>query len=219
MDTPSLNTPFAVICDAYNNAGYTEDGQDPSSEQLAKGMRKLNNLMNLRQAEGLRLWLQSDVSIGAEAGSLAPLVQGVNLYTFGTTGSVVISRPTRIIEGYYRDSNGIDRPLIQLSRNEWDTLSLKKAGVVAQEGTINQFFIDKQISTMNLYLWLSPDSVAIQGSVHVILQQQQPNAVSLMDTLQFGPEWFLYFGWHLAHELSQGQQLAVQKKCAMHGDV
>jgi hypothetical protein len=216
MTSPLLNTPYAVICDAYFNAGYTEAGQDVDSEQLATGMRRLNNLMNLRQAEGLRLWLQSDVSIGAEAGSLAPLVQGVNLYTFGSSGSVVTTRPTRIIEGYYRDSNFIDRPLLQISRNEWDTLSLKKGGQVAQEGTINQFFIDKQIATMNLYLWLAPDAVAAQGSVHVILQQQQPNVVGLNDTLQFGPEWFLYLGWHLGWELSQGQPIAVQNKCEKH---
>lgn len=214
-----LNTPYAVICDAYTNAGYLETGQEPGSEQLAFGMRRLINLVNLRQAEGLRLWLQSDVSIGAESGSLAPLLQGVNLYTFGSTGTVVTTRPTRIIEGYYRDSNFIDRPILQISRNEWDTLSLKKSGVTAQQGTINQFFVDKQVATMNLYLWLAPDATAVQGSVHVILQQQQPNPVSLTDTLQFGPEWFLYLGWHLAHELSQGQPLAVQQKCALHAGI
>jgi len=216
MTTPSLNTPFAVLCDAYTNAGYLEAGQDVSSEQLAYGMRRLNNLVNLRQAEGLRLWLQSDVSVGAEAGSLAPLVQGVNLYTFGSTGNVVTTRPTRIIEGYFRDQNFIDRPLLQISRNEWDTLSLKKAGVAAQEGTINQFFIDKQIATMNLFVWLAPDAQAVLGSVHVIVQQQQPNVVGLTDTMQFGPEWFLYLGWHLGWELSQGQPLAVQSKCQVH---
>lgn len=216
MTAPLLNTPYAVICDAYANAGYTEQGQDVNGEQLAFGMRRLNNLVNLRQAEGLRLWLQQDVFIGAEAGSIAPLVQGTNLYTFGSTGNVVMTRPTRIIEGYYRDNNLIDRPLLQISRNEWDTLSLKAANQIAQEGTINQFFVDKQIATMNLYLWLAPDSVAVQGSVHVIIQQQQPNVVGLTDTMQFGPEWFLYLGWHLGWELSQGQPIAVQKKCEQH---
>lgn len=216
MTTPSLNTPYSVICDAYTNAGYLEAGQDVGSEQLAFGMRRLNNLVNLRQAEGLRLWLQADVSVGFEPTSITPLVQGQNLYTFGSTGNVVMTRPTRIIEGYYRDPNYIDRPLLQISRNEWDTLSLKAANITAQEGTINQFFIDKQIATMNMYIWLAPDSVAAQGSVHVIVQQQQPNVVGLTDTMQFGPEWFLYLGWHLAWELSQGQPLAVQSKCQVH---
>jgi hypothetical protein len=218
MTSPALNTPYAVICDAYANAGYIEQGQDVDSEQLAFGMRRLNNLVNLRQAEGLRLWLQSDIYVGAESGALAPLVQGTNLYTLGSAGNVVMTRPTRIIEGYYRDSNFIDRPLLQISRNEWDILSLKKAGVTAQQGTINQFFVDKQVSTMNLYLWLAPDAIAVQGSVHIIVQQQQPNVVGLTDTMQFGPEWFLYLGWALGHELSQGQPIAVQTKCAAHAE-
>jgi hypothetical protein len=165
----------------------------------------LVNLVNLRQTEGIRLWLQSDLPI--------TLVAGQNLYTLGPTGTVVMTRPTRVIEAYYTDVNLVNRPLLVLSRNEWDNLSTFGTNT---PGQISQYFVDKQIATINVYMWLTPDAVAATGQVHLIIQQQQPQPVNLVDTMVLGPEWFMYLQWALAHELSQGQPVAVQKKCEMH---
>ena len=202
---PNLNTSYAVINDAYVNAGLIEEGQTLESEQLASGMRRLNNLVNLLQTDGLRLWLQSDVSITPVAGQ--------NLYTMGTSGNVAMTRPTRVIYAYYRDSTDQDYPLIPLSWNDWITLSEKVPDEPALEGAINSYFVDKQAATLNLYLWLTPDSVAATGTVHLVLQQQQPNVVQLTDTVQFPPEWFLALGWLLANEICTGQPQAIMVRC------
>lgn len=205
---PAQNTPQATIWHAYYNCSKIGIGQEPSSEQYAIGMSRLVNLVNLRQAEGLRLWLQSDLPIQP--------IAGVNLYTLGPTGTVPMTRPTRVLEAYYTDQNNTNRPLIVLSRNEWDTLSTFG---INSPGTINQYFTDKQIATLNVYFWLTPDAQAATGKVHLIIQQQQPLPVSLVDTMVLGPEWFLYLQWHLAWELSQGQPIAVQQKCQMHAQL
>ena len=202
---PVLNTPYNVINDAYVNAGLIEEGQTLESEQLASAMRRLNNLVNILQTDGLRLWLQSDVSI--------PPVAGQNLYTLGSAGNVIMTRPTRVIYAYYRDSSDQDYPLIPLSWNDWVTLSEKVPGVPALEGAINSYMIDKQVATLNLYLWLTPDSVAATGTVHLVLQQQQANVVQLTDTMQFPPEWFLGLGWLLANEICTGQPQAIMARC------
>lgn len=202
-----LNTPWQVICDAFFEAGKTGLGEVPSGEELAYGMRRLNNLMNLRQAQGLRLWLQFDLAV--------TLVALQNLYTMGSTGSIIMARPTRIIEGYYQDINLVNRPLLVLSRNEWDTLSTFGTN---SPGSVNSYFVDKQINTMNIYFWLTPDAQAATGKAHIIIQQQQPNVVGLTDQLIFGPEWFLYLVWELAYEFSQGQPLAVQQRCQAMAD-
>jgi hypothetical protein len=207
--TVPANSPFKVLQQAYRNAGYLERGQDPDSEMLADGMVRLNDLMNLWQTQGLKLWLQLDLTV--------VLTAGQNLYTFGPTGTVVMTRPTRVLEGYYRDSNNIDRPLIMLSRNEWDTLSLKTTGT-AQRGTVTSFFTDKQVATMNVNVWLTPDTVAATGTVHIIIQQQQPNVVGLTDTMNFGPEWFIALAWGLAHEVATGQPQSVIDRCATLAD-
>jgi hypothetical protein len=214
VTTPAfINSPHRVLCEAYFEAGLVELGQEPNSEDLARGMNRLNDLLNLLQTQGLKLWLQFDLAI--------PLVQGVNLYLIGPAalgGTVIMTRPTRILEGYYRDNNNVDRPLLVLSRNDWNTLSLKVPGVPAQEGSVNSYFVDKQVNTMNLYTWLTPDAVAATGTVHATIQQQQPNPVGLTDTLVFGPEWFIGLIWLMADQLSQGQPIAVQAKCKANAE-
>ena len=204
MTTPTyVNSPYRVLQQAYFEAGLTEEGQDPNGEQLARGINRLNDVLNLYQTQGLRLWLQFDLAITPTA--------GVNLYKMGTAangGTVIMTRPTRVLEGYYQDSNLNNRPLIPLSRNEWDTLSQ-----YSTQGQISNYFVDKQVPTMNVYFWLTPDAQAATGTAHVIIQQQQPNAVSLVDTLNFGPEWFLFLVWEMAAQLSRGQPLAVQQRC------
>jgi len=203
---PLLNTPFQLISDAYFEAGKTARGESPSSEEYAYGMRRLNNLLNLIQADGLRLWLQFDLPI--------TLTAGQNLYTLGPTGNVPMTKPTRVIEGYFEDTtpgiaaNDVNRPLLPLSRNEWDNLSTFNA-----PGSVNSYFVDKQINTLNVYMWLTPDAQAATGFVHLVIQQQQPNVIQLTDQTMLGPEWFIYMTWELAQELSQGQPIAVQKKC------
>ena len=207
MTTPALGTPNRVITTAYRNAGYLERGQDADSEMLADGMSRLNDMINLWQTQGLKLWLQSDLTI--------PLVQGTNLYTIGPTGSVVMTRPTRVLpEGYFRDQNNVDRPLFGISRNEWDTLSLKTSGA-SQQGTVVNFFVDKQVASMNVYVWQTPNANAALGTAHVLIQQQQTNVISLVDTMVFPPEWFLALCWGLSNEISTGQPQSVITRCGM----
>lgn len=208
MTTPAfINSPHRVLQEAYFEAGLIEEGQDINGEQEARGMNRLNDLQNFIQAQGLRLWLQSDLAI--------TLIAGQNLYTLGPTGNVVMTRPTRALEGYYRDNNGVDRPLLVLSRNDWDTLSLKVPGITAQEGQVNSYFVDKQVATLNVYVWLTPNAQAATGTVHLVIQQQQPGMVGLTDSMVYGPEWFLYFVWAMADQLAGGQPQAVQQRCAV----
>jgi hypothetical protein len=210
MTTPTyINSPHRVLCEAYFEAGKTELGQDPNSEQLARGMNRLNDLMNFLQTQGLRLWLQFDLAITPVAGQ--------NQYNLGPAtlgGSGVIAvRPTRIIDGYYRDNNGNDRPLLAMARTDWDSLSQKAIAPGNPQGPINSYFVDKQVPTLNVYFWMTPNAIAATGTAHVIVQQQQPNVVGLTDTLNFGPEWFIALIWLMAAELSTGQPTAVITRC------
>ena len=57
MSAPNANTPVSIIADAYFDAGLLQEGQSPSGEQLVTGMRKLGDMINLWQTQGLKLWL------------------------------------------------------------------------------------------------------------------------------------------------------------------
>ena len=57
MTAPADNTPLAIITDAYFDAGITQEGQSVNSDQIVNGMRKLTDVINLWQTQGLKLWL------------------------------------------------------------------------------------------------------------------------------------------------------------------
>ena len=205
---PYFYSGYRVIAEAMRDAGYLDQQQDPSSDDLARYLPKLNEITNLYQARGMRLWLEEDMSF-------AP-VAGYNCYQFGTyvTNTVagtyfVMSKPLRFREGYWLDNYGNSRPLLPvLSRNEWDYLSNR-----TQTGPISQFFVDKQQNFTNVWLWLTPDTwSASNGQVHLVGQVQVNNLVSVTDSMNFPLEWFAALRWGLASEIDQGQPKEVQDK-------
>lgn len=202
----SFNTPDRVIREAMRNAKLLGKGQDPSSEDYAEYMPRLNDVLNIEQTQGLKLWLQLDQPI--------TLVAGTALYTLGPSGTVVMSAaPKRVVQGYYLDSSSNRRPLLTLSRDEYTRLSN-----VTNQGAINSYFVDKQESTpttgtLNVYFWLTPDTQAATGTAHLIIQEQCQNIVSLNDTMNFPSEWFMFLHWELGAQLANGQPQAILDNC------
>ena len=200
MSAPNDNTPVSIIADAYFDAGLLQEGQSPSGEQLVTGMRKLGDMINLWQTQGLKLWLMEDLAV--------TLVAGQGTYTFGPAGTVVMDKPLRVIEAYYRDVNAVRRPLIPLSWNDYTRLSQ-----ITQVGQLNSYFVDKQQAALSVFFWLIPDAVAATGTAHLVVQRQVTGLVSLTDTMNFPPEWRIALRWGLADEISTGQPQAIMDRC------
>jgi len=200
MTAPTNNTPISIIQDAYFDAGLIGVGQNVNSEQVVLGMRKLTDLINLWQTQGLKLWLNVDTSI--------TLVSGTSTYTLGLAGTVVMTKPLRVIDAYYADSNGIHRPLQPLAWADYVRLS-----TLTQEGQINSYFVDKQQSVLSVFFWLTPDDTAATGTGHLVLQTQVTNFISLTETMNFPIEWRIALRWGLADELATGQPQAIMDRC------
>ena len=200
MTAPNDNTPASIISDAYFDAGLTQEGQAPNSEQIVTGMRKLTDLVNLMQTQGLKLWLNVDTPV--------VLVAGQSTYTFGPTGTVPMSKPPRVVDAWYADANGIRRPLIPLSWNEYARLS-----VINQQGQLNSYFVDKQQSVLSVFFWLVPDAVAATGTAHLLMQNQVTNFINVTETMNFPIEWRIALRWGLADEMSTGQPQAIMDRC------
>jgi hypothetical protein len=200
MTAPNLNTPISIISDAYFDAGLLQEGQTPNSEQLVMGMRKLEDIINLWQTQGLKLWLLEDLAV--------TLVAGQGTYTFGPAGSVVMAKPLRVIEAYYADANQIRRPLIPMSWNEYTRLSQ-----INQAGQLNSYFVNKQQTVLSVFFWLIPDAVAATGQAHLVLQRQVTNFINLEETMNFPIEWRIALRWGLADELATGQPQAIMDRC------
>ena len=203
MTTPAnANTPYRAIILAMKDAGVLGDGVIPPAETLAEHMGRLNDLVNTWQTQGLKLCLIQDVAI--------TLVSGTASYTLGPTGTVVMTKPLRVLDScYYLDTNNVKRPLLPLSWDDYARLSQ-----VTQEGAISSYFVDKQASYMGIKFWLVPDDVAATGTAHMILETQATNVTGLTDTMTFPQEWFLAMRWGLADEICTGQPPAVQARCA-----
>ena len=200
MTAPNPNTPIAIISDAYFDAGLTQEGQSPNSEQIVTGMRKLTDIINLWQTQGLKLWLNVDTTV--------PLVAGTGTYTFSPTGTVIMPKPPRAIDAYYMDSNGIRRPLIPLSWNDYIRLSQ-----VNTTGKINSYFVNKKQEELSVFFWLIPDATAATGTAHLLLQTQVTNFISVTETMNFPIEWRIALRWGLADELATGQPQSIMDRC------
>lgn len=201
MTVPATNgTPYRIISEAMREAGLLGLGRDPNSTHLAVYGNRLTDLFNTLQTGGLKLWLNYDFAL--------TLIAGQGLYTLGPSGNVVMTKPLRVLEGYYIDTNQNRRPLIPLSRNDWDTLA-----TVTTQGVVNSYFVDKQQLSLNVYLWLIPDSTAASGQVHIILQQQVGGVVSITDTMNFPVEWYLTLVWQLAAQICTGQPTKIIDRC------
>ena len=182
------------------DAGKLQEGQIPNSEQFAEYSMRLNDVINTLQTQGLRLWTQTDQSV--------TLVSGTRDYTMKSGGSVNITRPTRVLQGYYLDSSSNRRPIYPISWDEWLRLS-----TTTTEGAISQYFVQKQVAQLTVSFWLTPDDEAATGTAHLLIQQQITNFTGLYDTIDFPPEWMLTLRWNLAADICAGQPETVMNRC------
>jgi hypothetical protein len=197
----SFGTPFQLIKDGMIEAGYLGKGRDPSSEDFARYMNKLNYIFNFLQIKpGLKLWLNYDLTVS--------LIKGQTLYSLGPTGNVIMTRPLRITDAYYTDSNSVRRPVNLIGRTEWDTLS-----TTVQTGPVTSVFVDKQQMSLNVYTWLTPDTQAATGTLHVVVSQQTTQVINLYDTINLPIEWYLGIMWEFAKQICTGQPQKIIDRC------
>lgn len=202
MATSVSNNAYGIICDAMVDCGILQEGGRPNSEQLATNMRRLNDIINLWQTQGLKLFLQENVNV--------PLVVGQTLYGLGPIGpAVVMPRPPRILQAYIVEPQNIRRPLVLISRDEWERLSQ----VTGNNGQINSFMVDKQAAVTNLNLWPAPDSVEAANTATFLMQVQAPNPINLSDDVGFPQEWRIALRWGLADDISTGQPQSIMDRC------
>lgn len=193
-------TAGALLTKAYRDAQKLPRGAALSADQLSDGIDIMNDLINLWQTQGLKLFLTEEIII--------LLTAGQQMYSLRPAGDVSMSRPLEIISGTYWDQYSNSRPLLKISREEWTRLSNRTV-----QGTVNQYFYDPQYDRLNVYLWNIPDTTAATGTVHVAIRKQATNVVVSGDSPNFPPEWAIALRWGVADELTSGMPEAIQMRC------
>ena len=203
MATSVSNNAYGIIDDALHDAGWLSLGQRPNSEQLAVNMRRLNDLVNSWQTQGLKLFLQQEVNV--------PLVASQGTYTIGPGANVDMTKPERILTGYITVAGSNTRRQVTImSRKDYDLLSQ----VTGNSGAINQFFVDKQATQLKLSVWPAPDATDAANTATFLMQVQATNPVFLTDASSFPQEWRMALRWGLADEASTGQPESIMQRCA-----
>ena len=196
----NVNTPELCIRMAMEDAQLLEDGDNPTGEDYAKYLPRLNSLIQAWQVEGLKLFLWKDVEITLRAGQQD--------YLFTPGGDVSMLNPLQMRECYYRDPSGTQRPLNPMSWNEWELLSQPGAG-----GAINSFKVDKQATVFRVSFWMVPDTNSALGTCHMLVRQRAAQVIALNEQLMFPSEWFIALHWGLSSEICMGQPASVIQRC------
>ena len=200
--TSVSNTAYGIIADAMLDVGYLQEGQRPDSEQLAGYMRRLKDIVNLCQTQGLKLFLQQELSFS--------MIANTSNYTFGPAGgsTIVMTKPARILQGYIT-ANNVRRPLVSLSVDEWERLGQ----VVGNSGQVNSYMVRKFTNLLSVYLWPTPDATEVANSCTFLFQVAPAGPVLLSDDTSFPQEWRIYLRWALAADIGTGQPQTVIDRC------
>lgn len=194
-------TATAIVTKAYQDCQRLARFASLVADQQTDALDRLNDIINLWQTQGLKLFLDYEHTV--------TLVASQGTYSFRSGGDVNVSRPLEVKHVSYWDSNSVSRPLHPISRQEWSSLSNR-----TQTGSVNQYFAEKLYDRLNLHLWNVPDSTAAAGTLRVVVRAQADNPATIGANVLFPPEWALALRWGLADELATGMPDAVQARCA-----
>jgi hypothetical protein len=198
----NYNTADRIIRLAMRDAQILEKGEDPDGEDYVEAMHRLNDIINLWQTQGLKLWLNSWIPV--------PIQANQPTYVLGP-GGFQPTKSMRILEGWYTyNSGGASYPFRLMSWREYDMLSNK-----LQTGMPISMLVDKQQLVTNITLWLVPDANAVAiGGVTILQQTPVTNLVKLTDAMNFPQEWFMALHWALADDMANGQPREITERCA-----
>jgi hypothetical protein len=200
MPVSVSNTAYGIIGDAMHDAGLLGEGDDPNSEQLSVYLRRLCDIINLWQTQGLKLFLLEEITV--------VLVAGQNTYTVNPSVGSYPQKHLQVLQGRVETPQGLKRPLNSISWQEWNRLSS------TGPATVVGYFVDKQPTSLIVKFWNTPDSAEALNTVILLVRTQADNPMNLESDVSFPQEWRIALRWGLADDICTGQPQAIMDRCA-----
>jgi len=190
-----------IITDAMIEIGALAAGETLNANDQTMALRELNRMVKHWQVSGHNLWTRTRGEITLiDVGTNEDKGADTDPYTFtdGTGEDFNDYRPLRIESVRYQDNNGYERPLMEISRQEYDDLPEKTSFA-----TPTLYHYDPQIGTGKLYIWpLLQDGLS--GTHKLIFTAQRPieDFDAVANEPDFPQEWFETLVYGLAARLA-----------------
>lgn len=174
-------TAGQIVEKAFHVLGKAAEGEAMTPRMYADGLSSLNLMIKTMGASD-RLWVRTERTVALVAGQIAYALS---------------PRPLRVISARRRTS-GIDVPLLELSRQEYDEIPTK----TINPATPISFYFDPQVPAANLYVWPAASaSVAASTELRLTVLRRMDDMVTAADDLDMPQEWFQAVIWNLADDL------------------
>ena len=194
-----------IVNRALRLIGAYSSNDSATAAQKADAYDVLNAMLKSWQVEGFS-WIRAFVTL--------TLVQAQNSYDLGaaTTDNFVYSgsattaaRPIKIFGVTRRSPSGSEISVLPVSRSDYMVIPNK-----TNQGKVNQYYYDPQLSMGKLYVWPAPDA-----SLDVlVLDVDRPiqDVLSDTDTMDFPQEWIEVIAYGLASKLAPEYGLSIQEQ-------
>lgn len=184
-------------CDLF---GYKDPSESLSAGDQANFLAVLNDMVDSWNTQRLFIVAVSDV---VQSASGLPI-------TIGSGGDINVTRPTRMEQGAYTRTDGVDSPFRWVERTEYDAIGNKSEAGVPQIG-----YYEPAMPLGKIHLWPYPAS-AIE--LHLPVQTQLTAFADAATTdYTFAPGYVKAMAYSLAEELAGGKRelpLSVQRIAA-----
>ncbi len=175
----ATQTNEAICRAALRKIGVVAVDETPTADEIETARLALERLLKSWQNRGYLLWSVSSLSI---------------TLTTAVSYSMTPARPVQIHNVNFRRS-GIDLPMIELNRQEYDRLPNKSA-----TGTPTQFYYDRQKEAGTLYIW--PGLATAAGETLQVTYARELADVVLDSAVDVPSEWWDATVYNLALRLA-----------------
>ena len=181
-----------IINDALGLCGAIAIDEAPSASEYAQALRTLNIMIDGWSTQ--RLMLRSTTALSI------PIVASKVSYTVGVSGAdVTAPKPFKLTSAIYRDSSGLDNPVLVYTVEDYNNLTDKFTSVGPPEYVAYDAGQAQQtVNTGTVYVYPSPDSA------YTLLLETDcylTEFASVSDTVTFEPAYYEALVYNLAVRL------------------
>lgn len=189
-----MTTVRETVLAALRKINVVAHDEPATGEQTANGVAALGRL--------LRSWSNRKIAVFQTA-SVA--------VTLTTAGEYALTPPPARIRSVLLRRSGVDTPLREMSRQEWDDISVKTS-----TGLPNCWYLDRQAATATLHVW--PRLAVAAGQTLQLTVERGFGEIDQRDDLPVLPEWEDAVVYNLADRLSDDYEISnsrVTERAAM----